>query len=154
MDNYKECNAENVLVAVNQYIKELEDYKDTYNGNRREFIPIDKVYKKLSIFDWWVNSLSLTQLRNMRDFLEASIELGFKGYVCFKVGAKGCSHGMWSHREESTDGSSPDGDCLYHSFRSGDNYWDGCINGMWLHKKYPDKEEFSLRDIRREVANG
>ena len=91
----------------------------------------------------------------MKKFLETSILLGFDGYACFKVGAKYCSHGMWSHKEKSTDGYSPDGDCLFHSFRCGDNYWDAELNGEWLHRKYATKEdscpELTLKQIKKEL---
>jgi hypothetical protein len=59
----------------------------------------------------------------MRDFLTAAISLGYTGHVDFKVGAAYCAHGMWAHKQESETGYSPDGVCLYHSFRPGDNYW-------------------------------
>ena len=90
----------------------------------KKVFKISAVFDELSIFDWWNDTLSINQLKQMRTFLQQAIKLGFTGYVCFKVGASGCSHGMWAHKSESTDGYSPDGDCLFHSFRSGDNYFD------------------------------
>lgn len=59
----------------------------------------------------------------MEKFLKEAIKLGYKGYVCFKVGATGCANGMWAHKEESLDGYSPDGDFLYKSFTPAYNYW-------------------------------
>ena len=105
---------------------------------------IDKVYAELGIFDWWNETLSITQMKQMRSFLRTAIDLGYTGYACFKVGAKYCAHGMWAYKEESEDDYSPErGGCIFHSFRSGDNYWsvrrddgewvlgeDGCIKDM------------------------
>lgn len=144
-----------VLKNVEKLINEAEEYKEL-TGKSRKF-RIDDVYKDLSIFDWWNNYLSVPQLKQMRKFLITAYELGFTKYVCFKVGAKECSHGMWAHKEESTNGYSPKGDCLYHSFRNGDNYWDGKINGEWLHSKYGEYKftvEQIILDIEREVRNG
>ena len=78
----------------------------------------------LSIFDWWVDELSISRLKEMRTFLREAIKLGFNGYVCFKVGATGCANGMWAHKAESVNGCSPDGDFLYKSFTPAYNYWD------------------------------
>ena len=114
------------------------------------------IYSALSIFDWWNEKLSLSQLKQMKNFLNTAIKLGFTGYVCFKVGAAGCSHGMWAHKEETTDGYSPDGDVLFHSFRSGDNYWDMQLDGEWMHEKYATEEDrcpdFTLKQIKAELA--
>lgn len=116
---------------------------------------ISDVYDKLGIFDWWNETLSMSQLKQMKSFLEKAIKLGFTGYACFKVGAKYCSHGMWAHKNESTDGYSPDGDCLFHSFRSGDNYWDAELNGVWMHDKYATEEhqcpDFTLAQVKAEL---
>lgn len=88
---------------------------------------IAEVYNDLGIFDWWNEYLSVSQLRQMRDFLKAAIKRGFTGYVCFKVGATGCANGMWAYTKESTAGYSPDG-CfvLYHSFTPEYSYWSVC----------------------------
>lgn len=94
---------------------------------------LDKVYNKLGIFDWFTSTLSRTRLKQMRDFLTASISLGYTGHVDFKVGAAWCAHGMWAYKQESETGYSPDGACLYHSFRPGDNFWAICWeDGSWL----------------------
>ena len=108
---------------------------------------IDKVYAELGIFDWWNETLSITQMKQMRSFLRTAIDLGYTGYACFKVGAKYCAHGMWANKKESTDGYSPDGACLYHSFRSGDNYWSACLeDGTWMHD-VKEGYEFSLKEV-------
>lgn len=167
--------AQKILDNVNAAIKELEaakkmrynEFWDEYHhiGSRiteygwspsRRMFNIGAVCDELSIFDWWNDSLSMSQLKAMRSFLKTAIKLGFAGYVCFKVGAAGCSHGMWAHKNESTDGYSPDGDVLFHSFRSGDNYWDMSIDGEWLHDKYATEEDrcpdFTLDQIKAELA--
>lgn len=172
-------NTLEVLANVNKLIEELEainnkpfdeeirekvDYKRhtrirwDYRHDIRTFaFKIDEIFDEVSIFDWWGETLSVSQLKQMRAFLETAHKLGFDGYVCFKVGAVGCSHGMWAHKNESTTGYSPDGDVLFHSFRSGDCYWDVCNNGQWLHEK--DREidgrhdhNYSLKQIKAELA--
>lgn len=156
-------NANEILANVNACIKELEELKEenkfiwdydsrvvTQGWNKRTYkLKMKKVYKELSIFDWWVDYLSLTQLNQMKKFLETAIELGFTGYVCFKVGVKGCSHGMWAYKAESEDGYSPDGDCLFHSFRSGDNYYDLNANGHWMSDNWDGRFEFSLTEVKK-----
>ena len=106
---------------------------------------IREVFKEFGIFDWWNDGLSISQLKQMQKFLKTAIELGFTGYVCFKVGAAGCSHGMWAHVNESTTGYSPDGDCLFHSFRSGDNYYDLNWKGEWTHK------DMTLKEVKEQM---
>ena len=160
-------NATKVLENINNCIEELEEANKGYGidfkrmqykgwSNKKNF-RIDAVCEELSIFDWWKETLSLSQLNEMKAFVGTAIKLGFTGYVCFKVGAAGCSHGMWAHKKESTNGYSPDGACLYHSFRSGDNYWDACDdNGKWMHDKYATEEDscpdFTLKQIKAELA--
>lgn len=168
MGEFAKYNAQNVLEIVDRYIAELEsisdkDYSDImdlvdwnrhkvirYNyrkGTRKYAFYIGEVFDELSIFDWWNETLSISQLKQMKSFLETAIKLGFTGYVCFKVGATGCSHGMWASTEESTNGYSPkDGNTLFHSFRSGDCYWSGCINGEWMGNH--DKYEFTLKEVK------
>ena len=122
MNEYESKNAAAVLEVVEGYMAELEEYKETYHRSRR--LRINDVYDELSIFDWWNEYLSMTQLKDMRKFLKEAIKLGYTGYVCFKVGATYCSNGMWAHTEPSTDGHSPDGcPCLYKSFTPDYNYW-------------------------------
>ena len=106
-------NAEAVLEVVENMIAD-------YNGSP---YLIRVVFDKLSIFDWWNQYLSKSQLKDMRKFLKTAIRLGYTGYVCFKVGATGCANGMWAHKRESTTGSSPDGAFIYKSFTPAYNYW-------------------------------
>ena len=70
------------------------------------------VCERLSIFDWWVDTISQTKLQDMKKFLQEAIKLGYTGYACFKVGATGCANGMWAYKEESEDGFSPK-ECEY-----------------------------------------
>lgn len=139
-------NAYEALRNVNTLIRDGEVFKATRNYAKKW--NISDVCDQLGIFDWWNEKLSMTQLKQMRNFLVNAIELGFDGYVCFKVGATYCSHGMWAHKEESTDGYSPrTGACLFHSFRNGDNYWDLRLdNGDWIHTD--DNCEFTLAEIK------
>lgn len=131
-------------------IKELEARK-AYQKNPR--FRISAVCEELSIFDWWNDYLSLSQLKQMQKFLKTACELGYNGYVCFKVGAAGCSHGMWAHKEETKDGYSPDGECLFHSFRSGDNYWDCKLaDGRWMHDIHEDRFEFTLKEVKEAIG--
>lgn len=132
-------NAAKVLENVNNCIAELYKSSDwnrmTWMRGRKAFW-MEAVCDELSIFDWWNEYLSMSQLKQMKSFLENAIKLGYTGYVCFKVGAAYCAHGMWAHRQESTNGYSPnEGGFLYHSFRSGDNYYDVKFNdGTMAHK--------------------
>lgn len=172
MGEYAKHNAQNVLDEVNNHIAELESVDGTdWDWKRIRRIALRKVrgeswhweykssyafmisavYKELSIFDWWNETLSMSQLKQMKKFLETAIQLGFTGYVCFKVGAAGCAHGMWAHKEESTTGYSPDCDTLYHSFRSGDNYWDMQINDKWMRYTIPNADgryKFTLKEVK------
>ena len=143
-------NANECLNNVNELIAKMEKNENwRYGWNSRRQVRIADVCDDLGIFDWWNEYLSMNQLKKMKKFLERSIALGFDKYVCFKVGAKGCSHWMWAHKDESTDGYSPDGDCIFHSFRSGENYWDAKLNGEWAHKDMNYKE---LKAMVQEVA--
>lgn len=155
----KGLNAAQVLTNINACIDELSaqekigaarDYTRYshrgYDYTKGYGFKIRAVCDELSIFDWWNDSLSMSQLKQMRDFTTKAIELGFKGYVCFKVGAAGCAHGMWASTDESLDGYSPKtGDTLFHSFRSGDNYWSAEINGVWM------ETECTLAQVKAEL---
>lgn len=164
MKTYEMYNASQVLVAVDNAIEELANEMPDYERivwkgySGKKVFKMSAVCDELSIFDWWNDTLSISQLKQMRTFLQQAIKLGFTGYVCFKVGASGCSHGMWAHKTESTDGYSPDGDCLFHSFRSGDNYFDMQLNGVWMHDKYATEEnpcpDFTLKQIKEELKKG
>ena len=123
-------NAREALNNTVELIQYMELFKTQHGYSKK--VPISEVCEDLGIFDWWNEYISVSQLNQMKKFLEKAIDLGYEGYVCFKVGAAGCSHGMWAHKNESTTGYSPDGACLYHSFRGGDNYWDVRFdNGEW-----------------------
>lgn len=156
----KGLNAAQVLANINACIDELtaqEKIGANRNYNRYSHrgydytkgygFKIRAVCDELSIFDWWNDTLSMSQLKQMRDFVKKAIELGFKGYVCFKVGAAGCAHGMWASTDESLDGYSPKtGDTLFHSFRAGDNYWSAEINGVWMNT------ECTLAEVKAELS--
>lgn len=117
------------LKNIEEEIKKMEECP--YKWGHR--VRIEDVHNRVGIFDWWKDYLSLSQLKQMRSFCKTAIKYGYTGYVCFKVGAAGCSHGMWANKEESTDGYSPNGAELYHSFRSGDNYWAvKKADGSWI----------------------
>ena len=142
-------NAKEVLANVVAMIAEGEEYNAEHKrwGQKRRW-RIYSVCNELSIFDWWNEYLSVSQLKQMRKFLETAITMGYAGYVCFKVGAAGCSNGMWAHKHESEDGYSPDGECLYHSFVSGANDWDiKLADGTWLHDR-DGRCNHSLREVK------
>ena len=95
-------NAKEVLANVVAMIAEGEAYNAENKRWRLKMRwRIYDVCDRLSIFDWWNEYLSVSQLKQMRKFLETAITMGYAGYVCFKVGAAGCSHGMWAHKQES-----------------------------------------------------
>lgn len=142
----KGMNAKEVLANVVAMIADGEAYNAENRRNRRWRIYC--VCNELSIFDWWNEYLSVSQLKEMRRFLETAITMGYTGYVCFKVGAKYCANGMWAHKQESEDGYSPDGECLYHSFVSGANDWDiKLADGTWLHDR-DGRCNHSLREVK------
>lgn len=138
-------NAQQVLDNVEAMIIDLDNQRTSWNPRPR--YEIRKVYDDLNIFDWWNEYLSKSQLEDMRKFLKEAIKLGYTGYVCFKVGASGCANGMWAHKKESTDGYSPDGECLYKSFVSDYNYWAWCgESGKW----YPMSDNYdSIKTIKQ-----
>ena len=150
-------NANEVLRNTINCISELERCKSSWEHpgrivcrfSSKRFIT-RAVCEELEIFDWWRDELSMSQLKQMKRFLESAIRLGFDGYVCFKVGAAGCSNGMWAHKEKSTDGFSPDGDVLYRSFSSSKNYYDIMIGDKWMSEEYPEREfdSFGLKDVK------
>lgn len=139
MAEKKGLNAQEVLENINKCIAEIRNgiefywryprYARTRSGNVG--FKIREVCEELSIFDWWNEELSMSQLKQMRAFVKTAIKLGFTGYVCFKVGATGCSHGMWAAKDESLDGYSPKCDTLFHSFRCDENNWSICLNDKW-----------------------
>lgn len=131
IDNWKKNNVEQVLSEVNLLLEVLEEKKANarFRWEKRPTFLMKEVYERLSIFDWWVNELNTTRLKDMKMFLSKALELGLKGYCCFKVGVDGCANGMWVHSAESTDGYSPD-NCivLYKSFTPSYNYWSIDLN--------------------------
>ena len=148
MKGDKKMKTAEALKNIEEEIARMEQYPSRYMHTVR----IDKVYDKLGIFDWWHERLSLSQLKQMRSFCKTAIKYGYTGYVCFKVGAAGCSHGMWANKKESTNGYSPDGAELHHSFRSGDNYW--CVkddNEQWL-KNESGEEYFTTKELKELLA--
>ena len=139
-------NAEEILEVVEKKIEDIE------NGTFIRY-PIRRVYKELSIFDWWNDYLSFTQLKDMRHFLMEAIKLGYNGYVCFKVGAEGCASGMWAYKKESEDGFSPDGAALYRSFYRKYNWWQVCTeDGEWLPNDIHYNDIKSVRELERFIA--
>ena len=162
MGQHSNLNAEVILQNIENAIAELESiqgsalnpnhdrYFRTSWKNDKYAFKINAVYKELSIFDWWGKTLSLSQLKQMKNFVKSAIKLGFTGYTTFKVGEKGCSHGMWVAKEESEDGYNPDCDTLFHSFRNDTNYYDVELNGKWMSKLFDKKyDELKLDDIKR-----
>ena len=139
--NSNEITAVRILENVEALIAELEQSSWTYKPERYTInyrsvtgFKMDAVYSELSIFDWWKDTLSKSQLKKMAKFLKEAIKLGFTGYVCFKVGATGCSNGMWAHKELSTDGYSPkEGACLYHSFTPDYNEYEVNLGDGWVY---------------------
>ena len=119
--NYELYNAQPVLSKVEEYIADLEDKKARWGFAPK--LRMWDIYRDLSIFDWWRDELSLTQLKAMRTFLKEAIKLGYTGYVCFKVGATGCANGMWANKVPTTDGYSPKGAFLYRSFTPAYTEW-------------------------------
>lgn len=142
----KGLNAQEVLNNVEEKITALENWKETRGWTPK--LNIVSVYKDLSIFDWRNNKLSLSQLKQMRNFLKTAIKMGFTGYVYFKVGEKYCPHGMWAYKKESKDGCSPNGAILYHSFISGDNFWSAAAdNGKWMKNFFA-----TLKEVKQYLA--
>ena len=134
VQTYEKYNAKQVLLVVEKYIEQLE--KEENPINRKLYIR--DVCNELNIFDWWKDCLTISNLKDMKRFLKQSIKLGFKGYVSFKVGVKGCTNGMWAHTDESETGYSPDGPCLYKTFVDGYNYWSISLDGEHFIKSKKD----------------
>lgn len=109
---------------------------------------------RLSIFDWWRDYLSVSNLKDMKKFLLEAKKLGFTGYCCFKVGATGCSNGMWANKDETTDGYSPkNSPCLYKSFTPAYNYWGIDVKGddNWLPAGDKYDSVKTIRDLEKLV---
>ena len=117
--DYKEYNAQPVLNRLERMI------------DRGCSMNMRDVYDDLSIFDWWKDRLTVSQMKQMRSFLKLAIKLGYDGYVCFKVGASGCANGMWAAKEPTTDGYSPDCDTIFRSFTPDYTEYSFQKNGHW-----------------------
>lgn len=112
---------------------------------------IRDVCDDLSIFDWWNDYLSVSQLKQMKSFLELAGKYGYNGYVCFKVGATGCANGMWAHKRESETGYSPDGECLYRSFTPEYISYDAQLeDGTWISEKL-GTHNITLKMLKEEL---
>ena len=164
--DYSNKNAAPVLAEVDKLIADYERRKKAIDARRYSYwetkprmkgYNMDDVYKRLSIFDWWVDTLSYSHLLKMRSFLSEAIKLGYSGYVCFKVGASGCANGMWAHKDESVDGYSPStGEALYHSFTPDYCYWSFTHNGEWFPQGREDDKFMELKrasDLERAMKN-
>lgn len=126
--------AENILANIEEVLADMEAEKAEWPAlrvRRRTYT----VAKSLSIFDWFVDEVSMSQLKQMRSFVKSAISAGYTGYVCFKVGSVGTSSGMWAYTVPTTTGFSPDGPCLYRSFQSRLNWWDAFDGERWVTAK-------------------
>lgn len=111
-----------------QVKRSLEAY---IKANRPQYITMN-LANELSIFDMWKNTLTMSDMKKMFSFVKTAQAFGFNGYICFKVGAKGCANGMWAYRNESTDGYSPDGDFIYRSFTPDYTDWNANLGGEFI----------------------
>lgn len=157
---FKKYNAQPVLLAVEKWIRILEirqkNARYYYDRLEARGLDMDEVFDDLSIFDWWRNKLSLTQLKQMRTFLKEAIKLGYTGYVCFKVGATGCANGMWASKEPTTNGYSPKCDFIYRSFTPDYTCWEQYTKGKSLRERLGREEDIkTIREfekILKEIA--
>lgn len=141
-----------VLNELETLIPNVESRPKTY---RR--IKARDYCSRLSIFDWWKEYLTLTDLKTMRAFLRTAQQYGYNGYCCFKVGKKYCANGMWANKAESTDGYSPDGECLYRSFTTDYTAWDAELaNGIFVHELLEQKgiayDKIRFKDIEPYIS--
>lgn len=102
-------------MKANEVLKNVELMIERADNQYRRRYKIWDVCDGLGIFDWWNDYLSVSQLKDMRKFLKEAIKLGFTEEVSFKVGATGCSNGMWAKNQA--------GEELYKSFAPDRNYW-------------------------------
>ena len=138
-----------ILSNINSLLSTL--VPNGYSWERK--VRIDDVYDELGIFDWWREYLSISQLKQMKKFLETAIRMGYTGYACFKVGAVGCANGMWAHKDESTTGYSPDGEAIYHSFVCDENYWGVSFGDNKWENRSDGNYRMSLADVKSAIAN-
>lgn len=153
--DYKAYNAQSVLYEVERYIRILEmKHNNHYRWSRKYKLKMWDCCDDLSIFDWWVDDLSISRLKEMRIFLKEAIKLGYTGYVCFKVGVSGCANGMWANKLPSTNGYSPNCEFLYRSFTTDYTYWDvtymggGCLSKK-VGKRYDELK--TIRDLEKAI---
>lgn len=146
MGKYSKHNRFEVANQVAIALRLDETYKEKYHCYPKR--SISEVCDMFSIFDWWTSQLSHSQIKQMEKFLKVACDLGYNGYVCFKVGVAGCAHGMWAYKEESTDGFSPDCEFLYHSFRNGDNYWDIRLHDGRFGMEILDHYDLTLAEVK------
>jgi hypothetical protein len=118
-------NAREVLANAERLRRDAENELRDNPYLKGKAYYIRDVCHDLSIFDWWHDRLSISQLKQIEGFLKTAIRMGYDGYVCFKVGAEGCASGMWAYKVGSLDGRSPDdAEFIYRSFQSRHNYWE------------------------------
>ena len=70
-------NAHEVIENVSRYIAEGEAKKARTGVSPKYFIR--EICNDLGIFDWWNEYMSLTQLRQIKSFLETAISCGYDG---------------------------------------------------------------------------
>lgn len=147
----KKMNRFEVAEAVCKKLEYAKEYKSKYGCNPK--FRIHDVCEELSIFDWWNENLSVSQLNKMKRFLELACELGYNGYVCFKVGATGCSNGMWAYKAESENGYSPNGEAIYRSFTPAYKCYDFCDeNGNWYGSDNNHDEIKNATQLKKIIA--
>lgn len=135
--NYNDYNAENVLTRLEGLIAKNKSCK-----MRQKLSTGYELCDELSIFDWWKDTLSVSDMKKMRAFLREAIKMGYKGHVCFKVGVTGCANGMWASVKPTTDKYSSDGPCLYRAFTPEYDYWSYSTDGhKWIGGKGTTKKD-------------
>lgn len=150
LKNIESAIAELEAAPDNEYANGFDSSRMCIRNGHKAF-RMNAIYKDFEIFDWFTDTLSLFRLKQMRSFLREAERLGFSGYTTFKVGCSGTAHGMWAYKNESTNGYSPEGDCIFHSFRPDYNYWDVKLNGGWMCDRI-GKDKLTLREIRAAVS--
>lgn len=159
---YTQYNRKHVMEAVNKYLSIANELRDSgryewdnmRHYGKRKRLWVEDCYKDLSIFDAFKDSVSVSDLKSMKAFLETAGALGYNGYVCFKVGASGCANGMWAYKEESADGFSPDGEFLYRSFTPDYTSWDARLcDGRFAKDFCNDKtyKNMSINDVMKAI---
>ena len=139
MEYKKQNTAAQVLERIEAHIDRMVEHPYLKK------IKISDVCEELSIFDWWPEYLTKSKLQEMRQFCKEAIKLGYEGYVCFKVGARGCANGMWAYPELCTEeGYAPSHTAtLFRSFTPAYLYWDiSNREGKWdWEGKYATEED-------------